>query len=251
MSRPLVLVTGAGSGIGRAVALALLGSDRDVLAVGRRPGPLEALVGEVPGGGGAVATVVADVGDGPALRRALEHGPHLAGVVACAGICRQARLDSPEADDVWREVLAVNLDGAWNTLRAALPRLEDGGRIVAVSSGLGKLGRAGYGAYAASKHGLLGLVRCLARELAPRRITVNAVCPGWVDTPMAAADLAAAAADRGVGTDTVRAEATGGIPLGRFVDPGEVAALILWLLSAGAAAITGEAWNISGGEFSA
>jgi 3-hydroxybutyrate dehydrogenase len=250
VSRPLVLVTGAGSGIGRAVALALLGSGRDVLAAGRTAPPLAELARDAPPGS-RVWPVAADVGRGPSLRAALLDGPPLHGVVACAGICRQARLDSADADEVWREVLAANLDGAWNTLRAARPRLADGGRIVVVSSGLGKLGRAGYGAYAASKHGVLGLVKCLALELAPRRVTVNAVCPGWVDTPMAAADVEATAATRGVGADAVRAEAAGGIPLGRFVDPAEVAALILWLLSPAAAAITGEAYNISGGEFCA
>jgi NAD(P)-dependent dehydrogenase (short-subunit alcohol dehydrogenase family) len=250
MSRPLVLVTGAGSGIGRAVALALLGSGLDVLAVGRAISPLDQLARAAPPGA-RVSPVAADVGRGPELRAALAGGPPLHGVVACAGICRQARLDSADADGIWREVLAANLDGAWNTLRAARPRLADGGRIVVVSSGLGKLGRAGYGAYAASKHGVLGLVRCLALELAPRQVTVNAVCPGWVDTPMAAADVEATAASLGVGRERVREEARSRIPLGRFVDPVEVAALILWLLSPAAAAVTGEAYNISGGEFCA
>ena len=154
-----------------------------------------------------------------------------------------------EVEDQVTYPLSVNLQGAYAVLGAAAPRMPDGGRIVAVSSGLGKLGRAGYSAYCASKHALLGVVKCTARELAPRGITVNAVCPGWVDTPMARADVARAALASGRSADEVRAEVAAGIPIGRMVEPAEVAALIAWLCSPEAAAVTGEAYNISGGEF--
>lgn len=170
-------------------------------------------------------------------------------IVAAAGVCRQAGIGDPEADDVWREAIAVNLTGAFHTVRAAAPLLPAGGRVVLVSSGLGKLGRARYAAYAASKHGVLGLARSLALELAPRKIAVNAVCPGWVDTEMARADLASTAAREGISIEEVRARAEGRIPLGRFVAADEVAALIAFLLGPDAAAITGEAFNVSAGEF--
>ncbi|MEZ4465674.1 MAG: SDR family oxidoreductase [bacterium] len=110
-------------------------------------------------------------------------------------------------------------------------------------------GRAGYGAYCAAKHGVLGLVRSAALELAPRGITVNAICPGWVDTPMAQADLGRASERSGLPVGALRAEARAGIPLGRFVEPAEVAALVAFLSGPQAAMITGEAWNLSGGEF--
>ncbi len=235
----VAVVTGAGRGIGRAVADRLLRDGCAVVAVGRRAESLEAPFFDDR----RVRRVVADVADGPALSAALEAALRpdeaIAAVVANAGICRTALIEAPDAAAVWHDVLATNLDGAFHTLRAVGPRLRAGGRAVVVSSGLGKMGRAGgYAAYAASKHGVLGLVRCLAHDWAPRGITVNAVCPGWVDTEMARAD----AGDQ-------RAAAEARIPLGRFVHPDEVADLVSFLAGPGAAMITGQAYNLSGGEF--
>jgi len=242
------IVTGAAGGIGRATAARLLGLGHEVIAVDLRGDALDRVAVEL-GGGGRLRAVAADVTDLGALRAALGSIGELSGVVAGAGICRQARIDDPDCDRVWRDVLAVNLDGVWNTFRATIPSLVDGGRAVAVSSGLGKLGRGGYSAYTASKHGVLGIVKCLAKELAPRAITVNGVCPGWVATEMAEADLVRTADQTGGTVEDARRAALAGIPLGRFVEADEVAALICWLLSGDAAAITGQAYNISCGEF--
>lgn len=183
----------------------------------------------------AIASVLADVS-------------RIDTLVVNAGRCETAAIDHADAPAVWRRVMAVNLDGAFHTLRAASERLVDGGRVVLVSSGLGRRGRPEYAAYTAAKHGVLGLCKALALEWAPRRITVNAVCPGWVDTDMARGDVARTAAQNGEPTAAFRARAEAGIPLGRFVSADEVAALIGWLASADAGMITGQAYGISGGE---
>ena len=189
-----------------------------------------------------------------ALRHALSNValaalPPVHTLVLSAGICKQARLDEQADDATWWETLNINLHGSYFAMKAVAPTMPTGGRIVAVASGLGKLGRPGYAAYCASKHALLGVVKCVSKELAPRGITVNAVCPGWVDTPMARADVTKTAAERGQPRDQVLADIHAAIPIGRMVSADECAALITWLASPDAAAVTGEAYNISGGEF--
>lgn len=246
MTRGLSLVTGGSHGIGRAVAVQLAQQGERVVACGTDRAALDSLVAET---NGAVQALVLNVTDRDAVYRELSGLGPIHSVVAAAGVCEVAGLDQDPDDAVWHRVLDVNLNGLFYTLKAAAPNLQSGGRIAIVSSGLGKLGRARYHAYTASKHAALGLMKCLSRELAPRGITVNAVCPGWVDTRMARRDVALAAEREGIGPDQAFADAVSGIAIGRFVTPDEVASLIVYLTSDAAAAITGEAYNISGGEF--
>jgi NAD(P)-dependent dehydrogenase (short-subunit alcohol dehydrogenase family) len=249
MDELTAVVTGAGAGIGKAIVRRLLALGYRVVGLGRRMDTLERARREFGANRERLLLREADVRDADSLERAFTAVAPIHTVVANAGVVRQARLDSLDARVVWRDVLSTNLDGVFNTLHAAEPHVADRGRVVIVSSGLGKLGRAAFGAYAASKHGVLGLMKCVAKELAPRGITVNSVCPGWVDTEMARADIARLARDQKRTVRDVEADTCRGIPIGRFVRPEEVAALVAWLVSEDADAVTGEAFNISGGEF--
>jgi len=142
----------------------------------------------------------------------------------------------------------VNLTGSYNVTRAALGLVSTEGRIVNISSVLGRFGVAGYAAYCTSKHGIIGFTRALALELAPRRITVNAICPGWVQTDMADKGIHETAQVLGITDDAFREQAIEGVPLKRFIDPPEVAKLALYLTSDDASAITGQTYNICGGQ---
>jgi NAD(P)-dependent dehydrogenase (short-subunit alcohol dehydrogenase family) len=247
MTPPTALITGAGSGIGQACAQTLLAKGYRVIALGRRSAPLEKLADA--GSSGSLVPIVADVRHQGSLTSTMAGIDKIDILIANAGICQRTPLAPPQSDAVWQEVIDINLNGVWHTFRAALPKLSDNAAAVVVSSGLGKLGRPGYGAYTASKHAVLGLVKCFSKELAPRGIRVNAVCPGWVDTEMAEADLRTTAEETGVTVAEARAAAESGIPLGRFVTAEEVAHLICWLVSAEASAVTGQSYNISCGEF--
>ncbi len=239
------IITGAGSGIGREVVSMLVGMGYEVWALGRRQ---EALVetAHLSGSPDQVHVLSADVASAESMKNALGNLSFDV-LVASAGICKQASLDDPNADEVWREVMSTNVDGVWNTFRSA--RLNDNGRAVVVSSGLGKNARAHYTAYTASKHAVLGMTKCFALELAERGIRVNAVCPGWVDTTMSRGDLVRTAQENGTTPEAEYAAAVEPIALKRFVMPAEVSQLIGFLVSDASSAITGQSYNISCGEF--
>jgi NAD(P)-dependent dehydrogenase (short-subunit alcohol dehydrogenase family) len=132
--------------------------------------------------------------------------------------------------------------------REVVTHLPDGARIVNMSSVLGRFGVPGYTAYCASKHGVIGFTRALALELAPRQITVNALCPGWVDTDMASQGMRQGADATGRTFDEFRRSALDAVPLKRMIQPGEVAELVTFLASGAASAITGQTYNICGGQ---
>jgi NAD(P)-dependent dehydrogenase (short-subunit alcohol dehydrogenase family) len=229
-----VVVSGAGTGIGRAIAQRLSDEGARLTLLARDEARLRNVV---PG----ATTKSVDIRDRARVEAAFNEP--LDALVANAGI------GGPNAagdDDRWDDIVQTNLFGTYWCARAAEQRLPEGGRIVVTSSILARIGVPGYTAYCASKAGLLGLVRSLAAELAPRRIQVNAICPGWVNTDMAWQGLDAF---EGLTRDQAFEVAMQEVPLKRMSEPEEIAGTVAWLLSADALGVTGQAIDHNNGAF--
>jgi NAD(P)-dependent dehydrogenase (short-subunit alcohol dehydrogenase family) len=225
-----VAVTGAARGIGLAIAERLASEGARLTLIDR----------DEPSFEGAAIRVV-DIRDRDAVFAAFTEP--LDALVANAGI---GGGNEPGGGDRFDEIVQTNLYGTYWCARAAEPLLADGGRVVVTSSILSRIGVAGYTAYCASKAGLLGLVRAFAAELAPRRIQVNAVCPGWVDTDMTRLGLSLF---EGLSQEEAWEVAKQEVPLRRMSDPSEIAATVAWLLSDDALGITGQAIDHNNGAF--
>ncbi len=243
------LVTGGGTGIGLAIARMLAGQGAVVTIAGRRREPLEAAAA-VTAGLCPLVMDVADEGsvvDGIATAVAAR-GP-VAVCVANAGIAEGRPLHGSTLE-FWRNIMAVNLDGAFLTLRESVATMRglDRARVIVVSSIAGLRGLKGASAYTASKHGMIGLVRGLAADFAGKPITFNALCPGYVDTAIVARNVAAISARSGMSEVEALALMTGTNAHGRLVTAGEVAAAAAWLCSAGADSVNGQAIEIAGGQ---
>jgi 3-oxoacyl-[acyl-carrier protein] reductase len=252
----VALVTGGGRGIGRAIAMELAARGARVLVTGRDERRLAEVVGEIAHAGGKARHLAGDVRDAhhmrEALGRAVDTWGRLDIAVANAGISKATRLGSGGSTEhqAARAVLETNLLGTFLLFDLAVAVMKGPGRLVAISSVLGKLGVSGQAAYCAAKAGVHGLVRAAAVELGPRGITCNAVCPGWVDTEMARArfgEIAAEHAAEGKSVQDVERELRGAVPIRRFVEPEEVAGVVAFLCTRAGAAITGQAISICGG----
>lgn len=248
------LVTGAGTGIGRACALALARTGIRVTLAGRRPSPLEEAKRLIEEAGGAAHVASGfDVIDAARVQKGVEAAQTRFGaldiLVNCAGEAPSAPFHKTDLA-TWNRVIALNLTGAFLVTQATLPSLRQSaaGRIVNVASTAGLTGYPYVSAYCAAKHGLVGLTRALALELARTAVTVNAVCPGFTDTPLIEAAADTIREKTGRTTEEARAALARANPQGRLVRPEEVADAVLWLVGFGAAAITGQAIPVAGGE---
>lgn len=244
------LVTGGGQGIGAAIAHLLVRRGMRVTVLGRRLATGQVLAAEPPDLLHAVAADVANASEvAAAFADAVVRFGRVDVLVNNAGQAESAPF--LKMDEVlWRRMLDVNLTGTMLCTQAALPgMLEAGwGRIVNVASTAGQVGYAYVSAYCAAKHGVVGLTRALALEVASKGITVNAVCPGYTDTEIVRASIERVVAKTGRSEQEARAAFVQSNPQGRLVAPQEVADAVAWLCSEGASAITGQALSVSGGE---
>jgi NAD(P)-dependent dehydrogenase (short-subunit alcohol dehydrogenase family) len=247
------LVTGAGSGIGAAIARSLAQAGARVSLAGRRHPPLAEVAATLPAGV-ALTLDAFDVTDPVSISHGVDRarstfGP-LSIVVNNAGEAPSASFDKTDLA-LWSRVLAVDLTGVFQVSRAVMPDLRrhgPGARLINVASTAGLTGYAYVAAYCAAKHGVIGLTRALALELARSGVTVNAVCPGFTETPLIESAVETIAAKTGRSSEAARAELAKANPQGRLVRPEEVADAVLWLSSPGAAAINGQAIVVAGGE---
>jgi ketoreductase len=249
----IALVTGGGTGIGKAIAAQLAKNGAKVAIASRSRGHTDAAVAELTDLGLDAMPLQMDARNKQDVLRAVGEvvsdwgSIHI--LVNNAGISGLSMIDDPD-DSKWYDIIDTNLNGLYLVTKAVLKHIPNhaGGRVINISSVLGKFGVPGYTAYCTTKHGMIGFTRALALEVVDRGITVNTICPGWVDTEMATLGINETAARLGVAAEHFKAQAVANVPIKRFLDAAEVADLVCYVASDAARGITGQAMNICGGQ---
>ena len=247
------VVTGASRGIGRSIALALAESGVDIAVTARTLGGLEELAEEVRRMGRQAHAVACDVTVQEQVRRMADsvYGvfPRVDILVNNAGASGSSKFITHD-DELWHRMIAMNLTSVYYVTKAFAPAMvrERSGRIIMMASIAARVGARYIAAYTASKHGLLGLTRALAVELGPANITVNAICPGYVDTPMTSETIASMVRLTGMTEADARGALEKMSPQQRLVSPEEVARVALFLAAESSGGINGQAINVDGGS---
>ena len=246
------VVTGAGRGIGRSIALAFANAGADVAVTARTSAELDQLVGEIQSIGRRTLAVSCDVTDPKQVQHmAASVVEGLGGIdilVNNAGNAGSHKFLN-HSDELWHRMLAVNLTSVYYVTKAFAPKLVEQryGRVINIASIASRVGGSYIAAYTAAKHGVLGLTRALAVELLPYNITVNAICPGYVDTPMTDGSVSNIASRTGMSEAQARETLEKTSPQRRLIEPEEVASIALFLTQDISKGITGQAINIDGG----
>lgn len=239
-----VLVTGGGTGVGADLARGFAAAGAaEVVIAGRRAEPLEAVASAHP----VIRAIPADVTDEASVAALFDAAGPVDIVIANAGAADSAPVTRTTLD-AWHAMLAVNLTGVFLTFREGLRQMPGWGRLIAVASTAGLKGYAYAAPYAAAKHGVVGLTRSLALEVARREVTVNALCPGFLDTEMTERSVATIMDKTGKSHDEAVAALAATNPQRRLIQPAEVTAAALWLCGPGSEGINGQAVAIAGGE---
>lgn len=238
-----VLVTGGGSGLGADLARGFAAAGAGVVIAGRRLEALQTVAKSSPG----MRAIAADVTSEDSVKA----------LFAAAGACDIVIANAGGADSApfgrtglaqWNDIIAVNLTGTFLTLREGLKQIPGWGRLIAVASIAGLKGYPYVAPYVAAKHGVVGLVRSLALEVAHSPVTVNALCPGYLNTEMTERSIGNIVRKTGRSPEEARASLTKHNPQGRLIEPAEVTSAALWLCGSGSEGVNGQAIAISGGE---
>lgn len=238
-----VLITGGGSGVGADLARGFSAAGAEVVIAGRRPDRLQSVAAALPN----TRAVAADVTDEASVKAMFAEAGPCDIVIANAGAADSAPMSRTTLAQ-WNAMLAVNLTGVFLTLRDGLNQMSGWGRLISVASTAGLKGYAKVVPYAAAKHGVIGLTRSLALEIARKDITVNALCPGFLDTEMTAQSIDVIVQKTGRDAASAKAALEALNPQNRLIQPAEVTAAALWLCGPGSQGINGQAITIAGGE---